>query len=154
MTVAKPSSSKSTRSRPTAPADAGLEELIRIRSAAAWRPSPGDMVDGRVVKLLARESDFGLYPIVVIDTGDVNYVAVHAFHTILRDALRELKTKPDDELVIVYQGKIQSNKPYGEDAETGKKLYRSYHNYLVIGNGVDSTVEFMWDDDSNDEPEF
>jgi hypothetical protein len=152
MPVAKPRSTQSTKARQ--PADPSMNEIIKIRSAQAWRPSAGDMVDGTVVKLLARESDFGIYPIVIMDTGEPQYIAIHAFHTILRDALRELKTKPSDELVVVYQGKTQSNKPYGEDAETKKKLYRSYHNYLVIGNGVDSTVEFTWDSDTDDEPDF
>jgi hypothetical protein len=124
-----------------------MDQIVKIRSALAWRPSPGDMLDGKVVKLIARESDFGIYPIVILDTGDVMYTAVHAFHSLLRDALKELKVGPDDELVIVYQGKIES-KNAGPD---GKK--RSYHNYIVIGNGVDSTVEFSWAD-SEDEPDF
>ena len=146
--------SSSTTSPSSAP---DITELIKIRSALAWRPSEGDILEGTVKKLLARTSDFGVYPVAVIDTGDANYTAVHAFHSILRDALKELKTKPGDDIVIVYQGKIRSNKPYGYDAETNEPLFRSYHSYVVIGNGVDSTVEFTWDDEwasTEDEPDY
>lgn len=152
MPTAKRNSSSGTKNAST-----DITELIKIRSALAWRPSEGDILEGKVKKLLGRASDFGVYPVVVIDNGEANYTAVHAFHTILRDALKELKTKPDDDIVIVYQGKIRSNKPYGYDAETQEPLYRSYHSYVVIGNGVDSTVEFTWDDEwapDGDEPDF
>ena len=131
-----------------------MNEIIKIRSALAWRPSAGDMLDGTVVKLIARESEYGVYPVVILDTGDALYTAVHAFHTILRDAFRELKTKSGDELVVVYQGKIESKNSAGKDAD-GKEIKRSYHSYIVIGNGIDSTVEFDWDSmDSDDGPDF
>ena len=125
-------------------------EIIRIRSAVAWRPAPGDTVEGTVVKLLRRDGagDLGPYPVIVMDTGAPHYTAVHAFHTLCRDALKELKTAPGDEVTIAYLGKVES-KNMGAD---GKKRY--YHNYIVIGNGVDSTVEFSWDNDETDDPDF
>lgn len=129
-------------------------EIMRIRGALAWRPMPGDMIDGKVIKMLARDSDFGIYPVMVMDIGEIQYTAVHAFHTILRDGLRELRVKSGDDVVVMYQGKIQSNKPYGQDAETGEDLYREYHSYVVIGNGVDSTVEFTWDMEPDMEPDM
>jgi hypothetical protein len=131
-----------------------MDEIIKIRSAIAWRPSPGDMLSGTVVKLVARESDYGVYPVVVVNTGEPLYTAVHAFHTILRDAFRELKTKSGDEVVVVYQGKIESKNVAGKDKD-GNEQKRSYHSYIVIGNGVDSTVEFDWDSmDSDDGPDY
>jgi hypothetical protein len=151
MPTAKRTSSAGTK----AVSGVDTTEIIRIRGALAWRPSPGDMLDGKVVKLLARESEFGVYPVVVMDTGDATYVAVHAFHTILRDGLRELKAAPGDDLVIMYQGKLESKNSAGKNA-AGEEVKRAYHSYVVISNGVDSTVEFTWDmaEDISDEPNF
>lgn len=151
MPTAKRSSSAIT----TPASGVDTSEIIKIRGALAWRPSPGDMLDGKVVKLLARESEFGVYPVVVMDTGQPTYTAVHAFHTILKDGLRELKTAPGDELVIMYQGKLESKNSAGKN-QAGEEVKRSYHSYVVISNGVDSTVEFTWDmaDDMTDEPGY
>lgn len=157
MPSAKQSSSATTKSGSATPATKAapdLMEIIKIRAAKAWRPNPGDMLQGTVVKMLARESDYGVYPVVVMDTGDEGYTAVHAFHTILKDALRELKTTTGDDLTIVYEGKLESRNAAGKN-EDGTEKKRTYHNYFVIGNGVDSTVEFTWDDSTDeDEPDF
>jgi hypothetical protein len=151
MALVKPTSSGTTQKES---ATTDTNDLIKIRSALAWRPSAGDMLEGTVVKLIARESEYGIYPVIVMDTGDVMYTAVHAFHTILRDAFRELKTKSGDQLVVVYQGKIESKNSAGKDAD-GTERKRSYHSYIVIGNGIDSTVEFDWaNEDVEDGPDF
>jgi len=136
-----------------------VADIIKIRSALAWRPTAGDTVDGTVVKLLRRETEFGIYPVLVIDTGEPQYVAVHAFHSLLLEQLREVKTGPGDEITIVYQGKIESkNDSPDKDPETGLKRKRSYHAYLLVTNGVDASTEFTWDDaaadKADDEPGF
>lgn len=151
MASAKPISSPTSPKE--SPANPDLTELIRIRSALAWRPMPGDMLDGKIVKLLARESDYGIYPVVVFDTGEPVYTAVHAFHTILRDAFRELKSGPGDECVVVYQGKVESKTADGKN-DDGTEKKRSYHSYIVISNGIDSTVEFNWDSEDDAGPDF
>lgn len=126
--------------------------LIKIRAARAWRPAAGEMIDGTVVTLLKRESEFvkpdGFYPIVIIDNGAENYVAVHAFHSLLLDQLREVQTKPGDEVCIIYQGKMESkNDAIDVDPETGKKRKRTYHAYILVSNGNDASAEFHWTED-------
>ena len=137
-------------------------ELIKIKAAKPWRPAAGDMIDGTVVKILrgvsqVKENDY--YPILIVDTGEAGYTAVHAFHSLLIDQLREVKTKKDDEICIVYQGRVESkNDAQDTDPETGKKRKRTYHSYLLVSNGVDATVEFNWDDpaggQADDEPPY
>lgn len=137
-------------------------ELIKIRAAKAWRPQPGDMIDGVVVKMLRRESEHtpdGVYPVLIIDTKDGAYTAVHAFHSLLLEQLREVKTGPGDEVTIVYQGRVESkNDAVDKDPETGQRRKRSYHSYLLVTNGVDASTEFSWDDatagKADDEPGF
>ncbi len=144
--------------------DERTAELLKVRAAKAWRPGAGEMIDGRVVKMLARTSEVGkdgpfTYPVLIVDTGEVGYTAVHAFHSLLLEQLREVKTKPGDEITIVYQGRIESKNDAADvDPETGKKRKRSYHAYLFVSNGNDASTEFSWDNGNiraaDDEPGF
>lgn len=147
---------------PAAPAPAiDRAELLRQRSAVAWRPNPGDMIDGTIVRILKRETnpEFGAYPLVLLDTGDPLYTAVHAFHSLLRDQLAEIKAKPGDEISIVYQGKLESKNDAPERDDEGKPRKRKYHAYILVSNGVDASTDFTWDDEkpsqrgSGDEPD-
>ena len=127
--------------------DPQLQKQINIRSARGWRPADGETVVGTVAHIGARESEYGKYPVVTLaaDTGDpetVNYVAVNAFHSILKAGLFQLKPKVGDRLAVTYHGKIQPEKP-GANA---------YHSYTVINPDVPvEDTEFSWDEDG---PEF
>lgn len=55
------------------------------RDIVGWRPEAGDKIFGIVVDLSEGESDFGTYPLIVIDSPDhENLVGVHCFHQILK----------------------------------------------------------------------
>lgn len=147
-----------TKTEPAAPA-IDRAELLRQRSAVAWRPAAGDMIDGRIVRILRRETnpEFGPYPLVLIDTGDPLYTAVHAFHSLLRDQLAEIKAKPGDEISIVYQGKLESKNDSPDKNDDGTPRKRKYHAYILVSNGVDASTDFNWDTDATtrdgDEPD-
>jgi hypothetical protein len=63
------------------------DELLRP-TAPGWRPEPGDVLIGEVAGLDERPGFAGeVYPIVTVHCEDGSYVAVHAFHTVLRGEL-------------------------------------------------------------------
>jgi hypothetical protein len=126
--------------------DPELQKQINIRSARGWRPAPGETVVGTVAHIGRRESEYGAYPVVTLaadtdDPGGVNYVAVNAFHSILKNGLYEIKPKVGDRLAITYHGKITPEKAGANP----------YHSYTVIDPDAPAeTAVFDW----NDEPEF
>ena len=114
-------------------------ERMKIESATAWRPTPGDTVTGSVVGIRKQTSDYGFHPVLVLDTGEDHYTAVHAFHGVLKNKLYELKPTVGDRLSIGYQGKVD-----------GKE--RPYHAYTVINPDAPfEPQQFSWDDE---EPDF
>jgi hypothetical protein len=126
--------------------DPALEQTLKIRAAKAWRPDEGDMVSGTVITLLKRDNgEFKPYPVVILNTGEPGYVAVHAFHTLLFEQLKEIKAKAGDEFTIVYEGRVTSKKL------DSKGEPRTYHNYILVSNGETAEVEFTWDTDDADE---
>ncbi len=89
--------------------DPELQKQINIRSALGWRPAAGESVVGTVEHIGWRKSEYGAYPVVTLaaDTDDpetVNYVAVNAFHSILKNGLYEIKPKVGDRLAVTYHG--------------------------------------------------
>jgi hypothetical protein len=86
-------------------------------TAEGWKPSPGDKLIGTVVEVDERTSHYGAYPLVVVETDDGDEVAVHGFHTVLKNELARKRPAPGDLLGIVYQGR---------DTE------RNYEKYRVV----------------------
>lgn len=126
--------------------DPELQKQINIRSARGWRPAPGETVIGTVAAITSRESEYGRYPVITLaaDTDDpetVNYVAVNAFHSILKNGLYEIKPKVGSRLAVTYHGKITPEKAGANP----------YHSYTVLDPDAPAEQEsFSWDDD----PEF
>ena len=102
------------------------DQLIKIRAAKAWRPAPDDQITGSVVVVVPRESSFGRYPVVVLDTGQPSYTAVHAFHQLAEAQLRDLRVAPDMDITMRYLGQETSKT---DDGKGGK---RTYHNYSIV----------------------
>ena len=107
--------------------DPELQKQINIRSARGWRPADGETIVGTVAHIGARESEYGKYPVVTLaaDTDDpdtVKYVAVNAFHTLLKSALYEIKPQVGDRLAVTYHGTITPEKPGANP----------YHSYTTI----------------------
>ena len=123
-------------------------EYAKIRAAKAWRPEPGDIVKGNVIKVVGRTSDFGVYPVAIIDDNSGEYVAVHMFHHLLRQQAKDVKLSSGDEVSIAYMGRVASTKRKDDDNKPVK-----YHNYILMANGVESDTEYVWDSE-DDTPGF
>lgn len=110
------------------------EDRMKIETATAWRPIPGDEITGYVITTRRRETEYGVHPVVILDLRtDETYTAVHAFHTVLKTRLAEIKPKPGDRLTIHYVGKID-----------GKG--NPYHSYVAFNpDDTTTTDEFNWD---------
>lgn len=54
------------------------------RDIVGWKPNPGDKVYGKLVDITEGESEWGPYPLLVIETPSGRLVGVHAFHTVLK----------------------------------------------------------------------
>jgi len=93
------------------------EELLRP-PAAGWRPNPGDVLIGEVVELGEREGFAGVrYPLVTVRTEAGEHVAVHGFHTVLRDELARAQPRVGDTLGVAYHGLV-------EKGDSKYELYR------------------------------
>lgn len=131
--------------------DAELQKQINIRSAKGWRPDAGQTVIGTVAHIGRRESEYGVYPVITLaadgpDPETVEYVAVNAFHSILKNALFELKPQVGTRLAVTYHGQAESKARKDRDGNPVK-----YHSYSVINPDAPvEDTEFSW----TDEPDF
>lgn len=133
-----------------------VDEIFRIKRALPWRPEAGDRIDGDVVRIMARttivEGKPSKYPILIVNAGEPEYRAVHAFHSILQDQLREARVKAGDKVSIFFGGEVESKN------KNAKGEARSYYDYSVVVNGEDTAEEYLWDnpalDKADDEPGF
>lgn len=123
-----------------------LEEFFRMRemaTAPAWRPEPDTTIAAEVVGLRMGESGYGPYPIVIyrLDSGEI--VSVHAFHTLLRERLRELGTTIGKRQFISYMGKREKSNATPEEKEKGLDQYHMYfvQNADDIKNGVTGVAD-------------
>lgn len=101
-------------------------ELTKIKSATAWRPKDGETISGAIVTVVKRTGEFGPYPCVILNTGTEKYTAVHAFHGVLQNELKEMAAKPGDDITVLYTGKRTANRLNADGSE------KSYHGYSVV----------------------
>lgn len=129
-----------------------LERRIAMESAPSWRPEPGQTLTGRLIGARKAEGgEYGAYPVAIFENvSDGSYVAVHAFHTLLKDGLAKLSPKKDDVVTMHYVGYQETNeskKKYGPGTENEKDR-TFYHNYVVFaGDGSDDVESDEFDAD-------
>ena len=83
----------------------------RLDSAATgWKPNPGDRLVGTVIDVDSRDGDYGVYPIVTVQTDNGDEIAIHAFHTVLRREFAKRQPQPGERIGVKYLGK--SDKGY------------------------------------------
>jgi hypothetical protein len=116
---------------------------LKIKSAQAWRPLQGAALTGTIVAIVPRDGDFGRYPVVVLDTGAEHFTAVHAFHGVIVNELREMKAAPGETITIRYDGKRDHNKAKGPDGNP-----RQYHSYAVVNEADTEVEEWNFDTDT------
>jgi hypothetical protein len=150
----------STTKESKARADAAKEEQredsgqLDFEQAPGWRPNKGERVTGVLSKRDVTENKWGPYTILTLTVskaGDyrVNVdsdaeegtlrpfnegdpIAWHAFHTVARNALNELRPKMGTELEVVYLGQKRiKGRPQGS---TDPRDY--YHAWTVRDTSV------------------
>ena len=79
------------------------------RPQVSWKPNPGDQLVGRVIGVEMRENEYGVYPLVLLDLPGGPIALVHAFHTILRNAVERAGLDVGDTLAVRYLGRRGKN---------------------------------------------
>lgn len=102
-----------------------FDERVALATAPGWRPEAGDKLEKvEVVRLsLGEDSGYGQYPIVTYLKDDGTYVRVHAFHTLLRERLAELKTTIGSVQNLQYIGRRTANTAKANGDVTEYELY-------------------------------
>jgi hypothetical protein len=102
-----------------------LENRLEQGNARAWRPDQDDeaLLVGEVVDIDSGSSEYqGTYPILTVRKDDGEEVAVHAFHTVLKNELVRQRPKAGERIGIKFLGE-QATKP--------GSLYKSFIGYRV-----------------------
>ena len=103
--------------------------------AEAWKPQSGEKLIGVVVDVDSRTTEFGTYPIVTLSTDAGDEVAVHAFHTVLKNEFAKRQPRLGERIGIKYLGR----------SEKGYEAYRTVWEEVVPPDwdriGVEATAE-------------
>jgi hypothetical protein len=102
-----------------------LENRLEQGNARAWRPDQDDeaLLVGEVVDIDSGSSEYqGTYPILTIRKDDGEEVAVHAFHTVIKNELIRQRPKAGERIGIKFLGE-QPTKPGSP--------YKSFIGYRV-----------------------
>lgn len=138
---------KKTAEQNTAAQVAEIEAFFErkaIATAPAWMPKPGDILVGTIIGRRMQVSEHrtadrpdGRYPVIIYQTEN-GPRSVHAFHSVLCDALREIGVKDGARHAITYDGKaIKSDAR--DKAEDELEQTDSYHMYYA--EDLDNTAK-------------
>jgi len=86
-----------------------LQDRLQAKTES-WKPKPGDTLIGTLLEITERESEYGVYPLLIIETEDGDEVAVHGFHTVLKNELGRQAPVVGDQIGIIYHGKDEDRK--------------------------------------------
>lgn len=106
-----------------------------LQEAQGWNPEPGDVIEGKVVKLTTGWSDYtnGEYPIVTLDAENGEpLIAVHCFQAVLKNELVSAAPAIGETVAIAFHGV----KPH----RTDKKMTVAHYSVMVKnrdGEGAD-----------------
>jgi hypothetical protein len=112
--------------------------------APGWRPEPMDTVTGEVTAVDMAENQYGPYPVVTVkhdNSGEL--VAIHGFHTVLRNAFERIRPMPGARIAVRYLGEVTEDK-------SGRKLSQSYYGYQV--RALDQSADDVWGRRTPDTP--
>lgn len=119
--------------------------MTETEYAPAWRPEAGQEVEGRVVQVDARESEYGVYPILTLEDEGGTQIAVHCIHSILR---REIARRYEPTQIIGQPMKIRY-----VGKQTTKDGKRDFHNYQVFGGNRQAAYDWNQDLPPEDRPQ-
>jgi hypothetical protein len=113
-----------------------LEERLEAGLAPAWRPDKEDpsVLIGKVVSIEQGTSEYEPYPLIVVEQDDGTEMAVHGFHTVLKNELIKQRPQIGERIGIKYLGEVPT-KP-------GSK-FKSYTGYRVKVERA-AGAEFDW----------
>lgn len=104
----------------------------------AWRPKPDEKIVGTVLEVeMFDRGEYQPYPILTLDTGQGN-VAVHCFHTVLKNELAKKAPQPGDRLGIKYLGK--SDKGYESYRVVMETSREAPVNWSKIGESAEAEL--------------
>lgn len=121
-----------------------LADRISEDYAEAWMPSEGDSLIGHVSEIAVGNSEYGTYPIVTVMTAGGDRWAIHAFHTVLHDAIVDAAPDIGEEVAVKYMGRVlprekRALKLVGKELE--KAMQESgYEAYRFIVNRAPANV--------------
>lgn len=124
------------KATPNDDALAEYRKRMELRNAPGWRPAPNTTVRAEVIGLHMGESEYGPYPKIIYrrkeydGTPTEEVFALHAFHQVLKDRLRELGTDIGKEQFLTYLGTRASGTRVDSKGEAVE-----YHNYDVENVG-------------------
>jgi hypothetical protein len=106
-----------------------------IALAPAWKPNPGDIILGKIVRLAWNEGGkWGRYPILTLQLEDGSYVAIHGASHALKEQMMELRPKLGETAAFRDNGRKMG------------KNNREYYSYTMqIDRPEDEPeAEFAW----------
>lgn len=109
-----------------------ITEMLDEEFAESWRPEAGDTLSGTVVAIGMNDAGWGPYPIVTVQPDNGEPKAFHAFHSVAKARLAELRPEIGDKIGIRYLG-------LREPRNGG----RAYHAYRIVMPGASGSVD--WD---------
>lgn len=132
------------------PDETARDVEVEMLAAPGWRPDEQPTIAGvpRIVDFIT--SEYGSYPVITVrvtdaGTGDVSYVNVHAFHEILREALRQKAALLDAAIknqteMTITAGVTRPSKKRTDAAGNPTQ----YHPYTVFfaGETVESAADW------------
>lgn len=112
-----------------------MELKLGMDYADAWLPVEGETILGVITSIsMGPDAGFGAYPIITILTNDGESRAVHAFHSVLKDRLIDIRPAVDEIIGIKFVGHVLP--------EDGTKNVNDYYAYKVLINRPDADI---WD---------
>jgi hypothetical protein len=121
-----------SRERPGVVNSEGSTQVTdRFDYAQAWKPGPGDVLRGTVTEITEYHGGgYGSYPILTVTLDEDcrangtehkagSELAIHAFHTVLRNELARLDVQIDESIAVLYGGRQRTR-----DGSTNYEGYR------------------------------
>jgi hypothetical protein len=120
---------------------------LKILGAPAWIPTPGTTMTARFIALRKGgiDSEYGVYPILTVEDAESGeFVSVHAFHTLLKNKILEMRPALGDVMTLHYEG----TRPSKRLDKKGDPI--DYHLYYVLeGDGTKALDINEWDYDND-----
>lgn len=91
------------------------EDLIAEleKPSKGWLPEVGDTLVGIVTSVSeAHNAEYGNYPLYEVDNGS-EIIQVHAFHTVLKNALERKNVEAGDKVAVRYLGRDSDKRDMG-----------------------------------------